>query len=78
MKSFVVYHSVFYDDGLALVIHLRVWNERLEAWKRALESKGLRVNAKETKMMVFSVKAGMLVEEESWRLETKEDWFQDG
>ena len=29
-------------------------------------------------MMVFSVKAEMLVEEESSRLETKEDWFQDG
>ena len=44
---------MFYADELALVSEtLRGLKVRLEAWKGALESKGLRVNVKKTKMIL--------------------------
>ena len=45
--------ELLYTDDLAL----ESLKSRLEAWKRALKSKGLRVNVKKTKMMISSESA---------------------
>ena len=44
--------ELLYSDDLAIISEtLECLNERLEAWKRALESKWWRVNVKKTKIM---------------------------
>ena len=43
--------------------HLNGWNDGLEVWKGVMESKGLRVNVKKTKMMSNSVNTGKVTME---------------
>ena len=58
--------ELLYADDLAFVSEtLKGLKGRLEAWslKGALESKGLRVNAKKTKMMISCENAGKVTVE---------------
>ena len=51
--------ELFYANDFALVSEiLESLKGSLEAWKGALESKGLRVNVKKTKKMISSENAG--------------------
>ena len=51
--------ELLYTDDLPLVSKkLEGLEGRLEGWKRTLESKGLRVNVKKTKMIISSENVG--------------------
>ena len=51
--------ELLYTDDLPLVSKkLGGLEGRLEGWKRTLESKGLRVNVKKTKMIISSENVG--------------------
>ena len=50
--------DLLYADDLTLVIQtLKGLEERLEAWEGALESKGLRIKGKKTKIIINSENA---------------------
>ena len=50
--------ELFYANDLALISEtLEDLNGRLETWKGSLESKGLRINVRKTKMMISSENA---------------------
>ena len=64
--------ELLYADDLALVSETpEDLERRLEAWKGALESKGLRVNVKKTKIVINSENPGKV------KIESRKEYRQE-